>query len=409
MEYRTQISVDEAIETLEQRAPMLESEEVSVAEARGRTLAEDLASLVDHPSCDNSAMDGYACREADTLMASHDKPVALTLIGDLPAGSVFEGEVGPGEAVGIYTGAPIPPGADAIIMVEETERQGDRVLVRRSASKGDIRPRAQDLEAGKVYLPAGTTLTPAAIGIAAAMGYPRLRVTRKPRVGVLSTGDEVIEPGEPLRDGQVYNANAYAIAELVRSAGAEPVVLPAVIDDLQALASALERFGGVDLLITSGGVSMGKYDFVRDLLFDNGTVHFWKVAMKPGGPGIFGEWQGVPVFGLPGNPVSSMVVFLIITQAWVRKALGSADPLPYRQRITAQAGSSFPAAGFKTAFWRGVLRYDAGGHHYTVNSTGNQSSGVLLSMLKADALVVVPPKQAVEPGQWAEVIPLPLV
>ena len=273
---------------------------------------------MDHPSCDNSALDGYACREEDTLGATEEKPVRLELVGDIPAGSVYEGEVGADEAVGIYTGAPVPSGANAIIGVEHTGQRsgqrGEEVWLNKPASKSDIRPRAQDLKKGEVYLRKGTRLTPSSIGVAASMGYPTFKVTRKPRVGILATGDEVIDPGEPIRDGQVYNSNAYSVANLIKQSGCVPVMLPKVEDNPEKLKGALEALGGVDLLITSGGVSMGKYDFVRDLLFDEGTVHFWKVAMKPGGPAMFGEWRGLPVFGLPGNPVSSMVVFYLTHQ-----------------------------------------------------------------------------------------------
>ena len=407
--YKSQISVDEALEILRAHAQPLESEQVDLLDAFGRTLAEDLTSQVDHPSCDNSALDGYACREADTLDATQENPVSLKLIGDIPAGSVFEGEVGAGEAVGIYTGAPVPEGADAIIGVEYTEQQtgqqGDTVLLKKPASKGDIRPRAQDLKEGEVYLKKGTRLTPSSVGIAASMGYPTLKVSKKPKVGILATGDEVIDPGEPIRDGQVYNSNAYSVAGLIQQAGGVPVMLPKVEDNPEKLKGAVEALGGLDLLVTSGGVSMGKYDFVRDLLFDEGTVHFWKVAMKPGGPAMFGAWRGLPVFGLPGNPVSSMVVFYLLTQVWLGTALGStASPL-FHKRITATAATDFRGTNSKVTLNRAALSFDSE-RGYLAHSTGSQSSGVLTSMLSADVLVVVPPSQEVKAGDRVEVIPL---
>ena len=407
-DYKSYISVDEAVEIVraQAKAKVLGNEEVDLLNALGRTLAEDLTSQVDHPSCDNSALDGYACREADTLNATEEKPVKLTLVGDIPAGSVFPGEVGPGEAVGIYTGAPVPSGANAIIGVEYTEQQGDTVLFRKPASKGDIRPRAQDLKKGEVYLLKGTRLTPSSVGIAASMGYPMLDVTRKPRIGILATGDEVIDPGEPIRDGQVYNSNAYSVASLIQQAGGVPVLLPKVEDNPEKLKGALEALGGVDLLITSGGVSMGKYDFVRDLLFDEGTVHFWKVAMKPGGPAIFGEWRGLGVFGLPGNPVSSMVVFSLLTKVWLDTALGSTESPLFYQRITATAATGFKGTNRKVTLNRATLSFDEQ-RGYLAHSTGSQSSGVLTSMLKADALVIVPPNQETNEGNKVEVILLP--
>ena len=407
--YKTQISVDEALDILRANARALESEEVDLLNALGRTLAEDLTSKVDHPSCDNSALDGYACREEDTLSATEENPVKLTLVGDIPAGSTFSGEVGAGEAVGIYTGAPVPSGADAIIGVEYTEqrsgRSGEEVRLKKPASKRDIRPRAQDLKEGEVYLRKGRCLTPSSVGVAASMGYPTFKVTRKPRVGILATGDEVIDPGEPIRDGQVYNSNTYSVASLIQQAGGVPVLLPKVEDKPEKLKGALEALGGVDLLVTSGGVSMGKYDFVRDLLFDEGTVHFWKVAMKPGGPAMFGEWRGLPVFGLPGNPVSSMVVFSLLTKVWLDTALGSSEPPMFHKRITATAATSFKGTNRKVTFNRAALSFEDE-RGYLAHSTGSQSSGVLTSMLKADVLVVVPPNGEVGEGDRLEVIPL---
>lgn len=402
--YRTQVSMREAIRTLQSHARRLELEHVRLLDAYGRTLAEDLVSQVDHPSCDNSALDGFACREADTLGATAESPVRLRVVGDIPAGSVFEGVVGKGEAVGIYTGAPVPEGADAIVPVEVTERDGDTVIIKRPGRRDDIRPRAQDLRAGEVYLKAGKRLTPAGVGVAASMGHAVLPVSRKPRVGILATGDEVIEPGESIRDGQVYNSNSYSVAGLVLEAGGEPVVLPRAIDDANELRTVLEGIGGVDLLVTSGGVSMGNYDFVRDLLINEGTVHFWKVAIRPGGPALFGEWHGTPVFGLPGNPVSSMVVFLLLVRAFLQTALGSSEPLPYERRVVATAASDFKGAGFKEAFRRGVLTHQSG--KYMVSSTGDQSSGILTSMLFGNCLAVVPPHRDILQGEAIDVIAL---
>jgi molybdopterin molybdotransferase len=235
------------------------------------------------------------------------------------------------------------------------------------------------------------------------MGHAKVPVVRRPRVGILATGDEVVEPGQPIRDGQVYNSNAYSVAALVREAGGEPALLPRVRDDLGALRRELEAREDLDLLLTSGGVSMGRYDFVRDLLFTEGTVHFWKVAMKPGGPVLFGAWGGLLVLGLPGNPVSSMVAFLLLGRAFLAKALGSAEPLPYHTRLTATAETPFKGSGFKETFARATLRFEPG-RGYFAASTGNQSSGVLTSMLLASALAVVPPHANIGEGEGLEVI-----
>lgn len=404
MTYPTQISVPEALGLLREHAPRPLAEHVPLLGAAGRTLAADLTSPVDHPSADNSALDGYACRAADTLGAGRDAPVTLRLVGDIPAGSTFAGEVGPGEAVGIYTGASVPRGADAIAGVEHTEAAADTVKLFRPADPGDIRPRGQDLRRGEVYLTRGQRLTEAAVGIAAAMGYAQVPVTKRPRVGILATGDEIVEPGVPIRDGQVYNSNAYALAALVTAAGGEAVPLPNVQDDLEALRTSLSTLQ-LDLLLTSGGVSMGRYDFVRDLLLGHGTVHFWKVAMKPGGPVMFGRYGDLSVLGLPGNPVSSLVVFRLLGEAFLAAALGSSEKVPYDKRTPAVAGSPFKGSGFKETFARATLSFDAAGR-YVATSTGNQSSGVLRSLLLADALAVVPPHTNVEVGGALEVIPL---
>ena len=380
----------------------LETETVPLTEALGRTLAQDLRSPVDHPSVDNSALDGYACRAADTVSATPETPVTLRVVGDIPAGSVFTGEVGAGEAVGIYTGAPVPEGADAIIGVEFAEVSGTAVNLSRPANPGDIRPRAQDLRVGEVYLEAGRTLTAAAVAVAAAMGYAAVPVVRRPRVGILATGDEIVEPGASTRDGQVYNSNAYGLGALVAQAGGEAVRLENVRDDLGLLEESLRGLE-LDLLLTTGGVSMGRYDFVRDLLFDKGQVHFWKVAMKPGGPVLFGSFESLPVLGLPGNPVSSLVVFELLGRAFLSAALGSSEALPYHTRLPATAGTPFKGSGFKETFARATLHFSADGA-YVASSTGSQSSGVLRSLLLADALAVVPPHTDIEVGEGLEVI-----
>ncbi len=400
--YPSQITVTEALKKLREQAVRLESQRVPLVKALGRTLAQDLRSPVDHPSVDNSALDGYACRAADTVGATRETPVTLRVIGDVPAGSMFAGEVGVGETVSIYTGAPIPRGADAIIGVEFTQTSDAGVELSKPASPGDIRPRAQDLQTGEVYLEAGRTLTAAAVAVAAAMGYAAVPVAKKPRVGILATGDEIVEPGNPISDGQVYNSNAYGLCARVAQAGGEAVRLENVRDDPALLEESLKGLE-LDLLLTSGGVSMGRYDFVRDLLFDKGTVHFWKVAMKPGGPVLFGSYGALPVLGLPGNPVSSLVVFELLGRAFLNAALGSRETLPYHTRIPATADTPFRGSGFKETFARATLRFNAHGS-YVASSTGNQSSGVLRSLLAADALAVVPPHTNVEVGERLEVI-----
>ncbi len=401
---RQNLTPNEALELLLAHAePIGALEEVPLEAALGRVLGADLAARVDHPDCDNTAVDGYAARAADTQGATRERPVRLRLIGEAPAGRPFPGRVGPGEAVAVYTGAPLPEGADAVVRVEETARDGDTVLLYAPASAKDIRPRAEDLEQGQVYLRKGEVLSPGKVGLAAAMGYPRLPVVRRPRVGLLVTGDEVVEPGEALPYGGVYNANRYAIGALVREAGGEVVYLGKAGDDREALKARLASAGRLDLLLTSGGVSMGAYDLVRRLLEEEGRVHFWRVLIRPGGPLLFGEWRGVPLLGLPGNPVSSMVTFFLFGRPFLFRLLGRVDA-PH-QRVRAVAETPFKSAGTRTAFWRGVLEYaPASPGGFRVRSVGNQSSGVLRSMSEANALVVVPPGRAVAAGEVVEAI-----
>jgi len=375
--------------------PDLSTERVALAAARGRTLAADLAARVSHPSATESALDGIAAREADTLGASADAPVRLRVVGESRAGAPFRGTVGEGECVRIYTGAPLPPGADAICPVEElvaklSEDGPEQVLLRRPARPADVRPEGGDFRAGEVVMHAGLLLTPSRVALAAALGHAEVPVRRRLRVALLSTGDEVIEPGLPLQPGQVYDSNRYGLHAMLEECGCEVVPLGHAPDSPAALEGAIAGAGGADVLLTSGGVSMGKYDFMRDLLIEHGRVAFWKVRMRPGGPAILGGWKGLPVFGLPGNPVSSLVVFQVI----VRPAL-TGQPVP---TLRLRAATPFRGLPDKTAFWRGAAR---GGE---VEDYGRQGSGLLRSLSEANALVVVPEGRGVEAGEEVEVI-----
>ncbi len=402
---RESVTVEEALALIEEKTPVLaEAEEVGLADALHRVLAEDVVARVSHPEVDNSAIDGYAARAADTVGASREHPVRLRVVGEAPAGKPYPGRVGPGEAVAIYTGAALPEGTDAVVAVEDTRREGDLVLLFAPASPKDIRPAGDDYKKGEVVLKKGTFLTPGRIGLAAGAGHARLKVARKPKVAILSTGDEVAEPGEPLPPGGVYNSNSYAVAGLVVEAGGTPVLLGRVPDEQDALREKLTA-GGHDLVVTTGGVSMGAYDLVRKLLEDEGEVYFWKIKQRPGGPPVFARLGETLVFGLPGNPVSAMVVFFLYLRPMLFKMLGRTDP-PYR-RVQAIAADPFKGAGVKTAFRRAVLEYDPevfGG--FVAHTTGNQSSGVLKSMALANALVVVPPDSQVAPGDEVEAIVL---
>ena len=397
------VSVPEARAMLAALLPPSETQNVPVAQAAGRFLASDLAALVSHPSATESALDGIACREQDTRSASRAQPMRLRVIGESRAGLPFVGSVGEGECVRIYTGAPVPPGADAICPVEQLQDDGPddehtapddehtgAVWLLRPADSGDVRPEGGDFRVGEVVLRAGERLTPSRLALAVSLGYAQLPVRRRLRAALLSTGDEVREPGSPLAPGQVYDSNRYGLAAMLREAGAEVLDLGHAPDSPAALEERVLAAGGADVLITSGGVSMGKYDFMRDLLIGEGRVSFWKVRMRPGGPALLGGWRGLPVFGLPGNPVSSLVVFQVI----VRPALTGEAPFTLRLR----AATPFRALSDKVAYWRGTLR---GG---TVSDYGKQGSGVLRSLSEAGALVIVPQGQPAEVGDEVEVM-----
>ncbi len=371
--------------------PPLGPETVRVAEALGRTLAADLTALVSHPSATESALDGIACREADTLGASAAAPVRLKVSGESRAGVPFGGVVGPGECVRIYTGAPLPPGTDAICPVEQLQGGADdHVLLLRPASPGDVRHEGGDFRAGETVMYVGQRLTSPRLALATALGHAQVEVRRRLRVALLSTGDEVVEPGTPLMAGQVYDSNSVGLSAMLGECGCEVIWLGHAPDSPEALKGSIARAGGADVLLTSGGVSMGKYDFMRDLLIEQGRVAFWKVRMRPGGPALLGGWHGLPVFGLPGNPVSSLVVFHVI----VRPAL-TGQPV---QTLRLRAATPFRAIADKAAFWRATL-VNGQVHDYR-----QQSSGVLRSLSDADALVLVPEGQPVQVGEEVDVI-----
>ncbi|WP_407569928.1 gephyrin-like molybdotransferase Glp [Deinococcus altitudinis] len=385
------ISVPEARAMLADLLPPLETEMVGVGQAAGRFLASDLEARVSHPSATESALDGIACREADTLSASREAPVRLKVVGESRAGVPFGGRVEVGECVRIYTGAPVPEGADAICPVEQLQDDGEEgVRLLRPASKGDVRPEGGDFRVGEVVLNAGVRLTPSRLALAVSLGHAEVPVRRQLRVALLSTGDEVREPGTTLTPGQVYDSNRYGLAAMIREAGAEVIDLGHSPDSPEVLAHLIGEAGGADVLLTSGGVSMGKYDFMRDLLLEQGRVSFWKVRLRPGGPAMLGGWRGLPVFGLPGNPVSSLVVFQVI----VRPAITGEAPFTLKLR----AATPFRAIPDKAAYWRGNI---VGG---TVSDYGKQGSGVLRSLSDTGALVIVPEGQPVAVGDEVEVM-----
>jgi molybdopterin molybdotransferase len=358
------------------------AEDVPLAEARGRVLAADVVARVSLPSFDNSAMDGYAVRAAEVAGA----PVTLPVAFDIPAGRTDLPPLPPGSVARIMTGAPVPEGADAIVQVELTDGGTATVLIQAPAAPGaHVRPAAEDVRAGEVVLTAGTVFGPAQIGVAAAVGHATVSVSRRPVVLVLSTGSELVAPGEPLLPGQIYESNGPMLAAAVEEAGGRAELLRFVPDDVdQFLAVLGERAAGVDLVLTSGGVSAGAYEVVKDALTGRG-VTFVKVAMQPGGPQGAGRLDGgVPVVTLPGNPVSAQVSFEVFVRPVLRSVLGH----PHRDRpvVVARLAQRLLSPPGRRQFRRAVL--DA--EHGTVAEIGTPASHMLGSLARAECLFVVP-------------------
>ncbi len=401
------LEIEEARGLVLGRTTALGAERVGVREALGRVLAEDVTSAEPVPGFDNSAMDGYAVRAGDTTGAgTGDRPVRLTVVDESRAGHPAVRALAGGEAIAISTGAMMPDGADAVVRVEDTDGGGAEVEVRAEVEPGkDIRRSGEDIEAGYTVLRAGAELGPAAVGVLASVGRSEVACAVRPRATVLTTGDELQEPGGPLRPGAIRNSNAHSVAALVERAGAELLGAEIVADDLEtttrALAAALEG----DLVVVCGGVSVGEHDHVRPAAAGLGVEQvFWRVALRPGAPTYFGVApSGALVFGLPGNPVSAIVTFLLFARPAIRAMMGAADE---RRRAQATLAADHPALAKRTQLVR--CRLELGDEGWLAHPTGPQGSHVLTSMLDADALAILPPADAPYPaGTRVEIELLP--
>jgi molybdopterin molybdotransferase len=317
------ISVEEALSRLLAPLAAVPPEQLALADCVGRVLAEDVAARRTQPPFAVSAMDGYAVRAADVERV----PATLKIVAEIPAGAGFGGQLGPGETARIFTGAPLPDGADTIVIQEDTERSGDRVEVREGAKRGTyVRRAGLDFAEGDVLLRAGKRLTPRDIGLAAAMNRPWLFVHRRPRVAILSTGDEIVMPGDPIGPHQIVSSNLLALAAFMTASGAEPVMVGNAPDDPDALRRIAAAARGVDLFVTTGGVSVGEHDLVREVLSEDGlAIDFWEIAMRPGKPLMFGHYRSTPMVGLPGNPVSTLVCSLVFLRPALRRLAGLPD------------------------------------------------------------------------------------
>jgi len=399
------LSVRAALDLVLRDLPSLGCERVSLLEATGRILGEDVRSLRDVPPFRNSAMDGYAVRFEDISEATSAEPVSLKVLETIGAGKMPVMSIVAGTASRIMTGSPVPPGADTVVKIEDTNGAADTVEVRATAKLGaNIRQPGEDVRRGDTVLLAGHTLRPADIGVLASIGDATVLVRRRPMVAIAATGDELVELGQPLAPGQIANSNAYTLAAAVAEAGGVPRILGIVPDDLAITRNIFGEALHADIVLSTGGVSMGLFDLVRKTLADLGVEErFWKVAQKPGKPLSFGMRGSTPFFGLPGNPVSSLVCFYVYVRPALRAMMGSAAVhFPVVRAIL--DGPIKTAAGV-TEFVRCVLeRHD---NSYRVHVTGTQSSGVLRSMSLGNGLIIAPPNvTTLESGVEVQVLRL---
>ena len=377
-------------------SPIPETTFVPLEQAAGRILSADVFADTDLPAFDNSSVDGFAVRAADLASASAQAPLRLPVIGDIPAGSSPSFELGPGQAARIMTGAPLPAGADAVVMVEDSDFNNRAAglaaptsvaLSRAVASGENVRPRGMDIRMGRLILSAGARLRAQEIGMLAMLGLARVAVRRAPRVAVLSTGDEVLPVQAPLQPGKIHDANAYTLAALAEGAGCEIIRLGIAADTRASVQQKLEAAldAKADVILCSAGVSVGAFDYVKEVVQANGALDFWKVDMRPGKPLAFGRYGNVPFFGLPGNPVAAFVGFLVFVEPVLRRLNGLAAPL--RPRVRAVLGEAVESDG-RESYLRALLDFEDG--KYVARFPTNQSSGNLFSLVESNALLIIP-------------------
>jgi molybdopterin molybdotransferase len=392
------LTVEEALEQILSRTRVLETESLDVTAALGRTLAEPVVSRREIPPWPNSSMDGYAIRAGDTLGG----PARLRVVGQVAAGALPSRPVDPGETLRIFTGAPLPDGADAVVPQEDVAVEGDHVRVPADIAKGAfVRPRGEDVRPGDRVLEPGQRLGPAEIGLLATLGHSPVRVHRRPRVAVLSTGNELADLGAEPGPGQIPNTNTYSLMAQSLEAGALPINLGIVPDELAAIEHRVRAGREADVLLSSAGVSVGEFDLVREALTRSGAeLHLWQVSMRPGKPITFGSMGRTLVFGLPGNPVSAMVTFELFVRPALLRMAGSG--VLHRPRLSARARSPIPNPGRRRGYLR--VRLERRGDGFEAELTGDQGSAILRSMTLADGLAVIPGDTTIPAGAPVEVI-----
>ena len=384
------ISVKEARRIIDDHISIVPQEKVSINVAEGRVLAQDIVASFPQPRFNNSAMDGFAVRAADTKGASKKTPVDLRMVGVVSAGSLGDIVVGPGQCAQCMTGALIPEGADAIVMVESSSgyESGPEVQMYTEVQEGQhIRRVGEEIQSGKVLINDGSSITTAELGTLATFGYKDVRVYRKPRLAIFATGDELVEPGNDLLPGQIYNSNLYVFEDLVRRAGAEVTLKSVIKDDQASLKTFLtDAFYSCDMIISSGGVSMGRFDYVRDVLMElNVMEHFWRVAQKPGKPLFFGSREKALIFGLPGNPVSAFIGFM----EYVWPVLEIMSGKSGSSTLSAVLDESFPREKEKTRYLFGNTWSENG--QLICAPSKKVGSHMLTSSLKANCIIISEP------------------
>jgi molybdopterin molybdotransferase len=393
----------EALREVVARAKPLAAESISLADALGRTLARDVRAGEPIPPFSKATMDGYAVRAADTRAAGDTGVVELEVVEDLPAGRVCRKAIGPGQAVRIMTGAPLPVGADAVVMVEDTDKAGGRVRILRPASQGDdIGEAGEDVQKGALVLEKGDLVGPAEVGMLAALGHASVRASRRPEVAVIATGDEIVEPGRKPRPGQIRNSNGHALRAMALQAGAKTDYLGIARDQDSSLKLKIRKARKADILVLSGGVSVGDHDLVKEELSGSGVRPvFWRVRIKPGKPVFFGVRGRQLVFGLPGNPTSAMVTFHLFVRPAIDRLLGRKTLGPRAGKAVLEKAIALKPG--RTQFLRAVLA--GNGPALRVEPFPDQKSGVLKSMVRSRALIVVPADVSrIEAGDIVEIL-----
>lgn len=404
----TLLAVADAQAAILERMITLDHERIDLISALGRVLAEPMYADRDAPPFANSAMDGYAVLVADLNNASTENPVALQIIERVAAGAVPQHQLRPGSAIRIMTGAQVPANAGAVVPFEETDEgqpnaQTEVVRMFQPTQHGNnIRPAGEDMQAGSLVLAAGQVLNAGSIGVLATIGAAQVPVFRQPRVAIIATGDELVDVGIEPKAGQIRNSNGYANAAQVREAGAIPIMLPIVPDNADALRATLaQAVAQADVLLTSGGVSVGDYDLVKQILNEVGKLEFWRVRMRPGKPLAFGSIDGKPIFGLPGNPVSAMVCFELFVRPALRKIGGYQQLL--RPSVWAKLLDADLESNERRQYLRVIVKSSATG--LTAELTGAQGSGLVSSMARANGLLIVPEAgRGIVRGEMAEVV-----